>query len=429
MRVLVLGSGAREHALAEALAASPSVRAVVVAPGNAGTSAEPIASAPIAALEPEPVVALAREVRADLVVVGPEAPLVAGVGDALRAAGVPTFGHDRAAAELEGSKVFLKEFARRWSIPTADFDVVATIEDAERAIRRRGAPVVVKADGLAAGKGVTVAATVDEALAAAREALVDGRFGPAGRRLVIEACLPGDELSVHAITDGERWVLLPAARDHKRLRDGDRGPNTGGMGAFAPSAALSEELRSRVDREIVEPTIRGMREEGRPLRGVLFAGLMILPDGTPMLLEHNVRFGDPETEVLVPLFHGDFAELLAGVAAGRLDPTRAAPSGPSGWTGDQHALAVVLAAAGYPETPRRGDVIRGLDAAARTGARVFHAGTARRGGDVVTGGGRVLAVTGGGASLADAKAQAYSAVEAISFEGAQHRRDIGASAL
>ncbi|XXY44415.1 phosphoribosylamine--glycine ligase [Sorangium sp. So ce269] len=425
-RILVLGSGGREHALARAFARSPSVAEVIVAPGNAGTRAEggagraPIRRVDLASLSPDEATRLAVREGADLVVVGPEAPLCAGVADALAAAGIAVFGPSGEAARLEGSKAFLKEFAARHGIPTAPFQIARSYDEAARIIRERGAPIVVKADGLCAGKGVVVATTVEEALAAAKDMLVDRRFGDAGATVILEDAIQGEEASLHAISDGHAIFVLPAARDHKRVGEGDTGPNTGGMGAFAPSARVTPALTARVEREILRPTIDGMRAEGRPFRGVLFAGLMITPAGDPVLLEHNVRFGDPECEALMELLEGDVAELCASAAAGALDPAaaRVAPG--------RHALTVVLAARGYPTAPTTGDAIRGLDAAAAVeGAFVNHAGTAERDGAIVTAGGRVLAVTAAGDSLAEARERAFRAASAIDFDGKVLRRDIG----
>ncbi|MEP7124367.1 MAG: phosphoribosylamine--glycine ligase [Byssovorax sp.] len=425
-RVLVLGGGARESALARAFARSPSVAEVVVAPGNAGTAVAASAGNALIrrgsiapAITPEAAVELARRERADLVVVGPEAPLCDGVVDALSAAGILAFGPRKNAAILEGSKAFLKRFATRHQIPTAAYDVVTTFAEAEAVIRRKGAPIVVKADGLCAGKGVVVAATEAEAIEAARGMLVEKRFGEAGATVILEDVLPGEEVSVLVVTDGEQILILPPARDHKRVGDHDRGPNTGGMGAFAPSALLSPALMARVEREIVRPTIAGMAAENRPFRGVLFAGIMVTPAGEPLLLEHNVRFGDPECEALMALLDGDVAELCASAARGALDLSAVTVAR------DRHALAVILAAHGYPAKPRAGDVIHGLDAAALVeGVVVHHAGTADRDGAIVTAGGRVLAVTATGGSLGEARARAYQAAALIHFDGMHYRRDI-----
>ena len=432
--MLVLGSGAREHALARALARAASVAEVVVAPGNPGMTEQRPGAAPVrrgaleAGLSPASVVALALRERADLVVVGPEAPLVAGVVDALEDAGLLAFGPRRDAAMLEGSKAFLKRFATRHGIPTAPYAIVTTFAEAEAVIRRRGAPIVIKADGLCAGKGVVVASTTAEALEAAREMLEERRFGEAGATVVIEDLIPGVEASVLAVSDGERLFVLPPARDHKRLSDGDAGLNTGGMGAFAPvphgADGLSPELLARIERTILRPTLEGMHAEGRPFRGVLFAGVMITPAGEPFLLEHNVRFGDPECEVLLALLDGDVAELLASAARGALDASAMAIDP------GRHALTVILAAAGYPAAPRTGDPIRGVARAEEIeGVLVHHAGTAERDGELVTAGGRVLAVTATGASRAEARARAYRAVDEISFAGMHYRRDIGVPRL
>lgn len=416
MTAMVVGGGGREHALAWALSRSASVQQVLVAPGNAGTEGPGIRNVAVSA-DPSSVVAAAQREGVDLVVVGPEAPLCAGVVDALTEAGILAFGPTAAAARLEGSKVFMKRFAARHGIPTAPFIVTSDIGEAEAHIDGHPGRVVVKADGLAAGKGAVVCASHDEAKAAARSMLVDGIFGAAGETIVIEDLLPGVEMSVHAICDGERYFVLPVARDHKRIGDGDTGPNTGGMGAFAP-VVVEPELMQRIEAEVIRPTLDGIRAEGAPYRGVLYAGVMIAADGTPNLLEHNVRFGDPETQVIVSLLDGDLAALLASAARGQLDDTAASIA-------DRHAVTVVLASAGYPGTPARGDVIEGLDRAALVeGAQVFHAGTRRDADRVVTAGGRVLGVTAIGSNIQQAVARAYEAVGVIQWPGMQFRHDI-----
>lgn len=425
-RVLVVGSGGREHALALALARSPSVAEVLVAPGNAGIDAErsgtPIRSVPLASLEPSSIVAVARAHQVSLVVIGPEGPLCAGAVDALAAAGILAFGPNARAARLEASKAYLKELAASAGIPTAPFAVVDRYEDAVAAIERRGCPVVVKTDGLAGGKGAVVTSTPDEAKRVAHRMLVEGAFGAAGSRIVIEDRLVGEELSVHVVTDGERVLVLPISRDHKRIGDGDTGPNTGGMGAFAP-VAVPAALLGRIEQEVILPTLEAMRADGAPFRGVLFAGLMVAPDGTPNLLEHNVRFGDPETEAILPLLDGDFAELLASAAQGSLAPSAVRVAS------ERHAVAVVLAASGYPESVRAGDPIDGLEAASRLeGVAVLHAGTASDEGRIITRGGRVLVTVGVGSRAEEARARAYSATDVIRFDGMQFRRDIAASA-
>ena len=421
-KILVIGSGGREHALAARLLACASVCEVVVSPGNAGTTHSALPGKVLRSVVGEPLDVAASE-RPDLVVIGPEVPLCDGLTDRLTDAGHVVFGPTRLAAQLEGSKSFMKRFAARHGIPSGRFHVVTNVEEAERAIRDFEQAPVVKADGLAAGKGVVVADTHAQALAAARTMLSGEAFGAAGRTVVIEERVPGAEASMHAICDGERFVLLPAAQDHKRIFDGDRGPNTGGMGTYAPAPLVTPALQERIRREIFERALRGMVADGHPFRGVLFAGLMISEQGDLSLLEFNVRFGDPETQVLMAVLDGDLAEALAAAARGELRPELLEVS-------SDHALCIVLAAGGYPEAPRTGDAITGLEAAAVVpGVQVFHAGTSLREGQVVTSGGRVLGVTARGTTLREAHTRAYQAADSIAFEGRQFRRDIGARAL
>jgi phosphoribosylamine--glycine ligase len=409
MNILLLGSGGREDALAWRLRQSPSCDKLIAAPGNPGIArwADCIGIDPC---DPEAVVELARGNAADLVVIGPEAPLVAGVGDALRRAGIAVFGPNAAAAQLEGSKGFTKDLCRASGIPTAEYVRVELARDAHAALDRFAIPVVIKADGLAAGKGVTVAMTRTEA-----EAAIDAAGdGP----LVIEEFLEGEEASLFALVDGETAVPLASAQDHKRVGEGDTGPNTGGMGAYAPAPVLTAELQRRAMDEIVRPTARALAEAGTPFSGVLYAGLMLTSDG-PKLIEYNVRFGDPECEAIMPLIEGDFAELLHAVATGRL-------AGTSPRLSAKHAVTVIVAARGYPGTPASGGPIREIDAAEQVeGVTVFHAGTALGDQGLVAKGGRVLAVTAIADSFANARARAYRAVDQIDFADGFHRRDIG----
>ena len=405
-----MGSGGREDALAWRLRQSPSCGRLLAAPGNPGI-ARWADCATIDPCDPAAVVDLARSQSIGLVVVGPEAPLVAGVADALRTAGIAVFGPSAAAARLEGSKGFTKDLCRANGIPTADYVRVETADAALAALARFDIPVVIKADGLAAGKGVTIAASREEAEAAIRAA----GDGP----MVIEAFLTGEEASLFALVDGDTAVPLASAQDHKRVGEGDTGPNTGGMGAYAPAPILTSELERRAMDEIVRPTARALADSGTPFSGVLYAGLMLTSEG-PKLIEYNVRFGDPECEAIMPLIEGDFAELLHSVAAGRLagiDPPALAP---------KHSMTVVVAARGYPGTPASGGAIRAIEAAEQVeGVTVFHAGTAREDLDLVARGGRVLAVTAVADSLANARARAYRAVDQIEFADGFHRRDIG----
>jgi phosphoribosylamine---glycine ligase len=418
MKILVVGSGGREHALAWRLADH---HEVVAAPGNPGMEAVARCVPDVVAADLERVVKLALDEGADLVVVGPEGPLVVGLADRLRAAGLATFGPGAAGARLEGSKVFSKRFFARHRIPTAPFEVASTVEEADAAIAHltaAGGAVVVKADGLAAGKGVVVAATADEARAAAREMLEARRFGEAGATVVVEQKLAGREVSVLALTDGTRLEVLPAVEDHKAILDGDHGPNTGGMGAVSP-AWITDAIAARIRHELLEPTVRGLAADGIDYRGVLYAGVMVDPAGAPYLLEYNCRFGDPETQPIMARVRGDLGAVLLGVARGDL------PVGSLAWDA-RVAVCVVVAAAGYPGTPRLGDPIGGLDAPHEDGVTIFHAGTARRGDALVSAGGRVLGVTALGISVQQARAKAYAAVDRIELVGKQVRRDIGA---
>lgn len=415
-RVLLVGSGGREHALARAIAAAGAD--VWIAPGNAGTLGVG-RNVAVRSDDVDGLVALAQRERVDLVVVGPELPLTLGLVDALAAKGVLAFGPTRAAAQLEGSKAFMKRFLKRHGIPTAPFEVFEDPAAAEGYVRARGCPLVVKADGLAAGKGVVVASSTDEALEAIRRIMRERMFGEAGATVVIEDVLPGEEVSFHVVADGSRFVALAPAQDHKRVADGDRGPNTGGMGAYAPAPLVTPELHARIVDTLLAPTLEGLAREGCAFRGALFAGLMI-EGQEPRVLEFNVRFGDPEATVLVPLYAGNWLALLEGAARGEL-PVAARAEAASG-----AALAVVMAAEGYPSSPRTGDAIEGLDAALEPGAFVFHAGTALgEGGAVVTAGGRVLTVGGHATTLEDAARIAYRATSGIHFRGEHHRSDIG----
>ncbi len=432
-----MGGGAREHALAAALADAG--HSVVCAPGNAGTDGTEasgpgeVRNAPVRADDVPGLVELALRERADLVVVGPELPLTLGLVDALLARGIHAFGPTRAAARLEASKAFMKRFCERHRIPTARFAVFDDASAAEAHLRAAGQPLVVKADGLAAGKGVVVADTVDEGCSAVDGFLRKRELGDAGATVVLEERLPGEEASFHVVCDGARALPLVAAQDHKRVGDGDRGPNTGGMGAYAPAPIVTPEVKARVMREIVEPTLAGMAREGAAFRGVLFVGLMI-HEGVPRVLEYNVRFGDPEATVLLPMFDGDLFELLdaaatgdlarAGWASGGTDAASRVPAARGA------ALSVVMAAGGYPGKPRTGDPIEGLDAPLPPGAFVRHAGTTRaRDGRLLTNGGRVLAVGARAASLREAARIAYDVVARVRWAGEHHRRDIGQRAL
>jgi phosphoribosylamine--glycine ligase len=422
MKVLIIGSGGREHALAWKAAQSPRVTEVQVAPGNAGTALEPrVRNVAIAADDIEALVRHARQEQIGLTIVGPEGPLVLGVCNAFAAAGLRCFGPGRQAAQLEGSKAFTKEFLRRHGIPTAAYGTF-TRDDFDPAwVRSQRAPLVVKADGLAAGKGVVICPTTEEAVDTTL-AMFDGRFGKAGDKVVIEEFLEGEEASFIAMVDGDHVLPLATSQDHKRLRDGDAGPNTGGMGAYSPAPVVTPAIHDRVMREVMWPTVRALAAEGTPYLGFLYAGLMIGADGTPRVLEFNCRFGDPETQPILARLRSDLTVLCDAALDGRLDEARIE------WD-PRAAVGVVLAAHGYPDTVRTGDAIGGLDAAALLPGKVFHAGTALRDREVITSGGRVLCTVGLGTTVAAAQAQAYALASAIRWDGMQYRRDIGHRAI
>ncbi|WP_024304402.1 phosphoribosylamine--glycine ligase [Pseudogulbenkiania sp. MAI-1] len=421
MKVLVIGSGGREHALAWRIAKSPRVSKVFVAPGNAGTELDPhLTNVAISAI-PE-LVAFVKQEKVELTVVGPEAPLAAGVVDAFRAEGLKIFGPTQYAAQLESSKDFAKAFMKRHGIPTAGYETFTDAAAAHAYVDGKGAPIVIKADGLAAGKGVVVAMTLDEAHAAIDDMLVGNKMGSAGARVVIEDFLEGEEASFIVMVDGEHVLAMATSQDHKRLKDNDEGPNTGGMGAYSPAPVVTPDVHARVMREIILPTVQGMKKDGHEYTGFLYAGLMIDKDGNPFTIEFNCRFGDPETQPIMARLKSDFTVLLEAGVNGQLDRVEAE------WD-RRVALGVVLAAEGYPESPKKGDVIDGLPKATDD-AVVFHAGTAFDvEGRVVTNGGRVLCVVGLGDSVRMAQSKAYAVADQIRFAGKQLRRDIGSKAL
>ena len=420
MKILVIGSGGREHALAWTLAQSPKVSAVYVAPGNAGTAAEPKLHN-LALSAHSDLMDFCRRERIAFTLVGPEAPLAAGIVDDFRAAGLPIFGPTRAAAQLESSKDFAKAFMRRHGIPTADYQTFENAEEAHEYVRRKGVPIVIKADGLAAGKGVVVAMNRDEAHDVINH-MLGGGMGSAGSRVVIEEYLAGEEASFIVMADGTHALPMATSQDHKRLCDGDQGPNTGGMGAYSPAPVVTPEIHRRVMDEIILPTLHGMAAEGMPFTGFLYAGLMIGADGAPRTIEFNCRFGDPETQPIMCRLDSDLADLVQAALTGRLNEAR------TEWK-PQTAVGVVLAAVGYPDAPRKGDAIGGLEEADGI-AKIFHAGTTQNAaGDTVTNGGRVLCAVGLGEDAATAKARAYQAVGKIHFAGMQYRRDIADRAI
>jgi phosphoribosylamine--glycine ligase len=422
MRVLIIGSGGREHALAWKVAQSPRVTQVLVAPGNAGTATEPrVTNVDMAADDVAALVQIAQRERVDLTIVGPEAPLVIGVVDAFQSAGLRIFGPKKAAAQLEGSKAFTKDFLARHRIPTAAYATYTRETFDPDWVRQQRAPLVVKADGLAAGKGVVICATTDEAIATA-ESMFAGQFGDAGQTIVIEQFLEGEEASFIAMVDGEHILPLATSQDHKRLLDGDRGPNTGGMGAYSPAPVVTPAIHDRIMNEVMWPTVRGLAAEGTPYLGFLYAGVMVAADGTPNVLEFNCRFGDPETQPILARLQSDLVDLCEAALDGRLDRTDAR------WDA-RAAVGIVLAAGGYPENVRKGDVIAGLDRAAQLPGKVFHAGTRLDQQQVVTHGGRVLCAVGLGDTVTQAQQQAYALAGALHWEGVQYRRDIAHRAI
>ena len=423
MKILVIGSGGREHALAWKLAQSPRVTEVIVAPGNAGTATEPkCRNANVAVGNLDGLLSLARNAKVDLTVVGPEIPLVAGVVDRFRDAGLPVFGPTAAAAQLEGSKAYAKDFLARHGIPTAFYSVFTEVGPALAYIREKGAPIVVKADGLAAGKGVIVAMSLAEAEAAVTDMLAGNAFGEAGARVVVEEFLAGEEASFISMVDGRTALPMATSQDHKRVGDGDTGPNTGGMGAYSPAPVVTAEVHARVMREVVEPTVQGMIADGIPFTGFLYAGLMIDAAGAPKVIEFNVRFGDPETQPVMMRLRSDLLDLVEAALQGRLHEVRAE------WD-PRPALGVVMAAHNYPEAPRLGDIINSWDVPDVEDTKVFHAGTRVEGDHVVTSGGRVLCVCALGEDIADAQRKAYGEVSGISWPGEFHRHDIGWRAI
>jgi len=423
MNVLVIGSGGREHALAWKAAQSPRADKVFVAPGNAGTAREPkLENAAVAADDIPALIQFARDNGVGLTIIGPEAPLVDGIVDAFAEAGLRCFGPSKAAAQLEGSKAFTKDFLARHNIPTAAYGNFTDPDEAIAYIREQGAPIVVKADGLAAGKGVILAENEEQAIDAVKDMLAGNAFGEAGHRVVVEEFLQGEEASFIAMVDGEHILPMASSQDHKAACDGDTGPNTGGMGAYSPAPVVTAEIHDRIMQEVMEPTVRGMAAEGHPYTGFLYAGVMIAPDGTPKVLEYNCRFGDPETQPIMMRLRSDLVELCLTALDGGLD------SATADWD-PRAALGVVLAAGGYPGSYRKGDAIAGLDAAEQPDSKVFHAGTAEKDGQIVTTGGRVLCATALGDTVAQAQQRAYAVVDTIRWDDMYYRKDIGHRAV
>jgi phosphoribosylamine--glycine ligase len=423
MNILIIGSGGREHALAWKCAQSPRVDEVLVAPGNAGTARESkVRNVPVSSDDTEALVRLAQTENVSLTIVGPEAPLVAGVVDRFNELGLPCFGPTAAAAQLEGSKAFTKDFLARHKIPTADYQNFTELEPALAYIREQGAPIVIKADGLAAGKGVIVAMTLHEAEQAATDMLAGGSFGDAGARIVVEEFLEGEEASFIVITDGDTILPMATSQDHKARDEGDTGPNTGGMGAYSPAPVVTPDIEARVMDEVIRPTLDGMKADGNPYLGFLYAGLMIMADGTPKVIEFNCRMGDPETQPIMARLKSDLVDICLSTLEGELQEREAV------WD-TRAALGVVMAAGGYPASYAKGKVITGLEGTDSDTQKVFHAGTATDGDEVTTSGGRVLCVVGLGDTVAEAARDAYAAVDKIDWEDVYIRRDIGHRAI
>ncbi|MUG86985.1 phosphoribosylamine--glycine ligase [Paenibacillus timonensis] len=422
MDILVIGAGGREHAICWSLAKSPKAGTIYCAPGNAGIG-ELAELVPIQVNEFDKLAAFAEEKRIGLVVVGPDDPLADGIVDVFEAKNIPVFGPRKNAAHIEGSKTFMKDLLKKYNIPTAAYEKFDNYEQALAYLQSRPVPIVIKADGLAAGKGVTVAFTRDEAETALKSIMIDKVFGESGSQVVIEEFLEGQEMSILSFVDGETVRPMAAAQDHKQVYDGDKGPNTGGMGTYSPLPHIADSIIEEAIETIIKPTAKAMVAEGRPFRGVLFAGLMIAPDGKPKTIEFNARFGDPETQVVLPRLKSDLLDIFLAAVNGTLDQAEIE------WS-DEAAVCVVLASGGYPASYPKGLPIRGLDEAGAAGALVFHAGTARgKGGELVTNGGRVLGVVGLGKTIAEARDKAYEAAGSIAFEGKHQRTDIAAKAL
>ena len=423
MNILIIGNGGREHALAWKAAQSPLADKVYVAPGNAGTALEPgLTNVEISATDIPALLAFAQSNDIGLTIVGPEAPLVIGVVDAFQAAGLKIFGPSQAAAQLEGSKAFTKDFLARHNIPSAEYQNFTEVEPALAYVRSKGAPIVIKADGLAAGKGVIVAMTLQEAEDAVQDMLAGNAFGDAGHRIVVEEFLDGEEASFIVMVDGENVVPMATSQDHKRVGDGDTGPNTGGMGAYSPAPVVTDEIHQRAMDQVIWPTVRGMAAEGNTYVGFLYAGLMISADGQPKVIEFNCRFGDPETQPIMLRLRSDLVELCLAGAEGKLDEKT------SEWD-ERPALGVVLAAGGYPGDYNNGEVIQGMPQQESADGKVFHAGTRMQGNDVVTSGGRVLCVTALGETVAQAQQRAYQLADGIQWPGSFCRKDIGYRAI